>query len=179
MKRRAVDDGGDGGVDVNSEIRLRQLKRKSGRAPLGSPPITVSAKEKGRRGVVPTTPPLPLCSLRWSAREAATLWPAAEGPLRRVEVTEGGGGRGRGGEHKLPSTTVNGGKTNFPPYQVDWSRGLECPSPSMVSLEAHTLNPGDSTAVPPLDTLWGDFNGGSEQYETSGTCTSGSPKTNK
>ncbi|KAK9103843.1 hypothetical protein Sjap_021097 [Stephania japonica] len=36
-------------------------------------------------------------------------------PLRRVEATEGGGGRGRGGELVLPSTAVDGGKMNFPP----------------------------------------------------------------
>ncbi|KAK9095798.1 hypothetical protein Sjap_021295 [Stephania japonica] len=92
---------------------LAQEKTREG-AIRRSSSITVSAKERGRRGVVPTTPPLPLFPLRQSAREATTLWPAAGGPFWRVETTEGGGGRGRGGEHKLHSTTANVGDASSP-----------------------------------------------------------------
>ncbi|KAK9103865.1 hypothetical protein Sjap_021119 [Stephania japonica] len=81
--------------------------------------ITVTVKKKG--GSLRSHFPL-----RRTAREAATLWPAAGGPLRRVEATEGAGGRGRGGEHKLPHDR-QWGKTIPPPlsYRVDRSRSID------------------------------------------------------
>ncbi|KAK9109158.1 hypothetical protein Sjap_017218 [Stephania japonica] len=80
----------------------------------GGPPLLSRPWREGGEGCFPVTPPLPLFPPRRPAREAATLWPAAGDPLRHVKATEGEGGRGRGGEHKLPSMTVDGGKMNFP-----------------------------------------------------------------
>ncbi|KAK9097600.1 hypothetical protein Sjap_023097 [Stephania japonica] len=68
--------------------------------------------EKEER-VFSVTPPLPLFPPRRPPREAATSGRRRE-ILRRVKATEGEGGRGRGGEHKLPSMCVDGGKMNFP-----------------------------------------------------------------
>ncbi|KAK9096670.1 hypothetical protein Sjap_022167 [Stephania japonica] len=101
-----------------------------------------------RRGVVPTTPPLPLIPPRQSATEAATFWPAARGPLCRVEATGGGGGRGRGGELVLPSIPVNGGKMNFLPTRLT---GQESVDPGPVDQGQLTLRPVDQGPNRPLD----------------------------
>ncbi|KAK9110459.1 hypothetical protein Sjap_018519 [Stephania japonica] len=80
MERRAVDDGGHDGVNADSEIWLRRLRRRPGKAPLGGPPLSHSRLKRGRRGVVPTTllPPLfpirrgaraPLHDCQWGRRE--------------------------------------------------------------------------------------------------------------
>ncbi|KAK9137145.1 hypothetical protein Sjap_007739 [Stephania japonica] len=109
MERWVVDDGGHGGVDAESEIWLRRFKRRPRRAPLGGPLLSQS---RPRRGGEAGWFPSPLHShsfLQGDRPERQTLWPAAGGPLQRVEAMEGGGGRGRRGE-----TTVNGGETSSP-----------------------------------------------------------------
>ncbi|KAK9156071.1 hypothetical protein Sjap_003551 [Stephania japonica] len=117
MERRAVDDGGHGGVDAESEIWLRQLKRRPKRAPLGGHPYhSLGQGEEEKRGGS-RHPSAPIFPPRRLAREVATLWPATGG-----EATEGSGGRGQGGEHKLLHD-CRWGET-APPYQVDWSRVL-------------------------------------------------------
>ncbi|KAK9130598.1 hypothetical protein Sjap_011085 [Stephania japonica] len=122
------DEPGGGGLRTlrtcsGSEAASRDVAiwRMSGHQPgngvdaRGGPPLLSRPWREGGEGCFPVTPPLPLFPPRRPAREAATLWPAAGDPLRRVKATEGEGGRGRGGEHKLPSMTVDGGKMNFPP----------------------------------------------------------------
>ncbi|KAK9145080.1 hypothetical protein Sjap_004983 [Stephania japonica] len=52
-------------------------------------------------------------------------------PRRRVEATEGGGDRGRGGELVLPSTAASdGGKMNFPPPPRLIGQGSIDPGPA-------------------------------------------------
>ncbi|KAK9116430.1 hypothetical protein Sjap_015377 [Stephania japonica] len=103
---------------------------------------------RGRKEVVPTTPPLPLFPPRQPASETATSWPAARGPLCRVEATEGGGGRGRGGELVLPSTTVNGGKMNFPPTRLTGQGSVD---PGPLDRWSIDLRPIDRGPNWPLD----------------------------
>ncbi|KAK9129315.1 hypothetical protein Sjap_009802 [Stephania japonica] len=119
IEQRAVDDGGHGRVDMESEIWLRRLNRRPGRAPLGGPPPSQSRpRREGEEGWF--SPPLRSHSFLQGGQRSSDPLAAAGGPLRCDEATEGGGGQGRGGEHKLPSTTAKGGR-RAPLYQVDWS----------------------------------------------------------
>ncbi|KAK9085140.1 hypothetical protein Sjap_025551 [Stephania japonica] len=71
--------------------------------------------QRGLGGVGFATPPLSLLLHGGRPERRRPPGQPPEIPLRRVEATEGGGDRGRGGELVLPSTAVDGGKMNFPP----------------------------------------------------------------